>query len=75
MAGSAFKAWQRSVVEERIKDAATGTIDDKPVKLDPPLRPSPWRIRFSLDGKSVLVQDEGSITFSGPGDGEGPFPD
>ena len=61
-AGSAFKAWQRSVVEERIKDAATGTIDDKPVKLDPPLRPSPWRIRFSPDGKSVLVQDEGSIT-------------
>lgn len=60
--GGAFEAWQRSEVEERMKAAATADIGDMPVKLDPPLRPSPWRIRFSPDGKTVLVQDEGSIT-------------
>jgi hypothetical protein len=58
----AFFAWQRSIVNERIKYATESAAGDKPIHLDPPLRPSPWRIRFSLDGKYVLAQDEGSIT-------------
>jgi hypothetical protein len=57
-----FEAWLHEVVEERVKNAAETAVGDKPLKLDPPLRPSPWRIRFSPDGKSILVQDEGSIT-------------
>ncbi len=61
-ANDAFLAWQRGIVEERLKSATETAAGDKPVKLDPPMRPSPWRIRFSLDGKYVLVQDEGSIT-------------
>ena len=56
-----FLAWQHSVVEERVKDAAENATGDKPIKLDPPLRPSLWRVRFSLDGKYVLTQDDGSI--------------
>lgn len=58
----AFLAWQRGIVEERVKTAVETAAGDKPVKLDPPMQPSPWRIRFSPDGKYVLVQDEGSIT-------------
>jgi len=60
-ASEAFLAWQHGMVEERVKNAAESATGDRPVKLDPPLRPSPWRIRFSPDGKNVLVQDEGSI--------------
>ena len=60
-ANDAFLAWQRGIVEERVKSTATAA-GDRPVKLDPPVRPSPWRIRFSPDGKYVLVQDEGSVT-------------
>jgi WD40 repeat protein len=59
---TAFLQWQQSVVQERVKDTAATATGDSPVKLDPPLRPSPWRIRFSPDGKTVMVQDEGSIT-------------
>ena len=62
LADEEFLTWKRGVIEERIKDTADGILSEKTVKLDPPLRPSPWRIRFSPDGKSVLVQDEGSIT-------------
>ncbi len=61
-ASDAFLAWQRGIVEERVQTAAANVAGDKPVKLDPPLRPNPWRIRFSPDGRYVLVQDEGSIT-------------
>jgi WD40 repeat protein len=61
-ADDAFLAWQRGIVEERLKSQTETAAGDKPVKLDPPMRPSPWRIRFSPDGKYVLVQDEGSIT-------------
>lgn len=61
-ASDAFLAWQHGIIEERVKNEIETAVGDKPVKLDPPLRPSPWRIRFSLDGKYVLVQDEGSIT-------------
>lgn len=57
-----FQAWQHGIVEERVKNGTETASGDKPVKLDPPMRPSPWRIRFSPDGKYVLVQDEGSIT-------------
>jgi WD40 repeat protein len=60
-ASDAFLAWQRSIVEERVKSTETAA-GDKPVKLDPPMRPRPWRIRFSPDGKYALVQDEGSVT-------------
>jgi hypothetical protein len=56
-----FQAWQRSTVEERVKSVAEGPSGDRPRKLDPPLRPSLWRIRFSPDGRYVLAQDDGSI--------------
>ncbi|HKD59421.1 MAG TPA: M48 family metalloprotease [Terracidiphilus sp.] len=58
----AFGTWLRAMVEERIKTVAEGAAGDKPLKLDPPLRPSLWRVRFSPDGHYVLAQDEGSIT-------------
>ena len=58
----AFASWQKNVVEERAKAAAEGIPGDQPITLDPPLRPSLWRIRFSLDGRYVLAQDESSIT-------------
>lgn len=58
---AAFLAWQHDVVEERVKYAAESATGDKPLTLDPPLRPSLWRVRFSLDGKYVLTQDDGSI--------------
>lgn len=64
-ASEVFLAWQRGVVEERVKNAAESAEDDKPIHLDPPLRPSPWRIRFSPDGKNILVQDDGSIALYG----------
>ena len=44
-----------------MKEAAESATGDKPLTLDPPLRPSLWRVRFSLDGKYVLAQDDGSI--------------
>ena len=58
---AAFLAWQHDVVEERVKNAAESAIGDKPIQLDPPIRPSLWRVRFSPDGKYVLTQDDGSI--------------
>jgi WD40 repeat protein len=58
----AFQTWLHSLLEERVKSIAVGKFDDKQLKLDPPLRPSLWRVRFSLDGKYVLGQDEGGIT-------------
>ena len=61
-ASAAFLAWQHDLVEERVKNAAESATGDKPIQLDPPLRPSLWRIRFSLDGKYVLTQDDGSIS-------------
>jgi len=61
-AGAAFLAWQRGILEERVKEVAAGLSGDRPVTLDPPLRPSLWRIRFSPNGHNVLAQDEGSVT-------------
>jgi WD40 repeat protein len=58
----AFSAWQRSTVEEHVKTVAEGLDGDKPLTLDPPLRPSLWRIRFSPDGSSLLAQDEAGIS-------------
>jgi WD40 repeat protein len=58
---AAFLAWQHDVVEERVKNAAESATGDVPIKLDPPIRPSLWRVRFSPDGKYVLTQDDGSI--------------
>ena len=60
-AGDSFLAWQRSIIEERVKSIAQGVVGDQPLTLDPPIHPSPWRIRFSLDGNYILVQDEASI--------------
>ena len=59
---TAFASWQKNVVEERAKAVAEGVNNDRPIKLDPPLRPSLWHIRFSPDGRYILAQDEGSIT-------------
>jgi WD40 repeat protein len=61
-ASEAFLAWQRGVVEERVKLVASGASGDRQVKLDPTLRPDLWHIKFSPDGKLVLAQDDGSIT-------------
>lgn len=61
-ANEAFSAWLKNVKDERVQTAAAGLVGDQPVKLDPPLRPSPWRIRFSPDGHMILVQDEYNIT-------------
>jgi WD40 repeat protein len=60
-----FLAWQHDVVEERVKNAAESATGDVPIKLDPPIRPSLWRVRFSPDGKYVLTQDDGSIAVFG----------
>jgi WD40 repeat protein len=57
----AFAKWQQANVEERVKLVAAGATGDKQVKLDPPLRQSPWRIRFSPDGRYLLTQDAGSV--------------
>jgi hypothetical protein len=59
---TAFNSWQKTMVDERPKAVAEGITGDRPLQLDPPLRPSLWRIRFSPDGRYVLAQDEGSIT-------------
>ncbi len=60
-ASKEFLAWQQQEMTERVKEAAESATGDKPLTLDPPLRPSLWRVRFSLDGKYVLTQDDGSI--------------
>jgi hypothetical protein len=60
-ASPSFIVWQHNTVEERVKSVAAGIEAERTIKLDPPLRPSPWRVRFSLDGRFVLAQDEGSI--------------
>jgi WD40 repeat protein len=57
-----FQAWQKQAVEERLKTAEQDVKDDKPVRLDPPLRASLSRIRFSVDGHYVLAQDEAGIS-------------
>jgi beta-barrel assembly-enhancing protease len=56
-----FQAWQHGIVEKRVKSGVETAVGDKPVKLDPPVRQSPWRIRFSPDGNYVLVQDDSII--------------
>ncbi len=56
-----FLAWQQREMTERVKEAAESATGDKPLTLEPPLRPSLWRVRFSFDGKYVLTQDDGSI--------------
>lgn len=60
-ASTEFLAWRHDMVEERVKEAAESATGDAPIKLEPPLRPSLWRVRFSPDGKLVLAQDDGSI--------------
>lgn len=58
----AFQNWTGAVLGERLKTAQKNVSDDKTVTLDPPLRASLWRIRFSLNGKYILAQDEAGIT-------------
>jgi hypothetical protein len=58
----AFQAWLRGVVDERLKTEAKEVRNDRPVKLDPPLRASLWRIRFSPDGRYLLAQDDAGIS-------------
>ncbi|HWG19735.1 MAG TPA: M48 family metalloprotease [Terracidiphilus sp.] len=58
---AAFQVWVRGVLEGRVNDVASGSVNEATIKLDPPLRPTFWRIRFSPDGKLLLGQDEGSI--------------
>lgn len=57
----AFYSWLRSSMKERVKSTASGLVGDKAIGLDPPLRPTLSRIRFSLDGRYLLAQDEGGI--------------
>lgn len=57
----AFSAWLHNTIDERVKTVAEGIDGDKPLTLDPPLRPSLWRIRFSPDGRFLLAQDETGI--------------
>jgi WD40 repeat protein len=58
----AFNAWQHTTLEERAPTAADTIDGDQPMKLDPPLRSSLSRIRFSPDGRLLLAQDESGIT-------------
>jgi WD40 repeat protein len=57
-----FQAWLHNTSEDRVKSAAEGIEGDKPLTLDPPLRQSLWRIRFSPDGHFILAEDESGIT-------------
>lgn len=56
-----FAGWQSGIVQEPGKEASEGIDGDRPVVLDPPLRPSFSRIRFSPDGHFLLAQDESGI--------------
>ena len=56
-----FAIWQKAEVEERLKTQALDVANDKIVTLDPPLKPSPWHLRFSPDGRYIMAQDEGGI--------------
>jgi hypothetical protein len=66
----AFTAWQKELVEERVKTVAEGASGDRPLKLDSPLRPSLWRLRFSQDGRYLLAQDETGISVMDRGAGK-----
>jgi WD40 repeat protein len=57
----AFKAWHKRIVEERVQNAAENASGDRQLKLDPPLRPGLWVVRFSPNGRFILAQDETSI--------------
>ena len=57
----AFTAWQKSVMEERGTAVAEDAEGDRPLDLEAKLRPNLSRIRFSLDGRYVLGQDESGI--------------
>lgn len=56
-----FQAWQKLVASSHVQLIASNTITDHAVKLDPPLRPSLWHVRFSPDGRYILAQDEAGI--------------
>jgi WD40 repeat protein len=58
----AFNLWLRTTKDQRIQVAAEEIEGDRPLVLDPPLRPNLSRIRFSPDGRLVLAQDESGIS-------------
>ncbi len=58
----AFTAWLHATLDQRVQMAADEIEGDRPLALDPPLRPSLSRIRFSPDGRLILAQDESGIS-------------
>jgi hypothetical protein len=57
-----FAAWQRSVIEASRSHRAEslhGVVREK--RLDPPVRSTVSRVRFSQDGRWVLTQDDSNI--------------
>jgi hypothetical protein len=58
-----FLKWQRAVVTYKQfgrKESLPGLV--KKTKLDPPLRSTVYHMRFSLDGKFLLAQDDSGIS-------------
>ena len=58
-----FQKWQSAVVSYKQfgrRESLPGLI--KKTKLDPPLRSTVYHIRFSLDGKYLLAQDDAGIS-------------
>ena len=51
---TAFQAWLKTSVDERVQTAVSANIGDQPVKLEPPLRPTLSRLRFSPDGQYIF---------------------
>ena len=43
------------------RNAAENASGDRQLKLDPPLRPGLWVVRFSPNGRFILAQDETSF--------------
>jgi len=58
----AFTAWLHATVDQRLQIGSDEIEGDRPLTLDPPLRPSLSRIRFSPDGGKILAQDESGIS-------------
>jgi WD40 repeat protein len=57
----AFEQWRQRIVSDRMKTEIESVAGDRPIKLEAALRPTPWRVRFSPDGRFVLVQDDAGI--------------
>jgi len=66
----AFAAWQHMIVDQRLQIGSDEIEGDRPLTLDPPLRPSLSRIRFSPDGSKILAQDESGISVADLNEGK-----